>query len=329
MNRPARIVAALIASAVLLTACGGGGTDSEDDAAGEAAATRMLDTPAGPVEIPVDPQRIVTTHNIGTQPLLDLGITPIGVASVPESIVVPEYLDRLRDVPVVTDGETVAVEQIATLEPDLILSHSGTDPNVLDSLRAIAPVVLVPIEGELRSDWRRRIDVVADAVGRTDRKNELDTELDARAAEIADEHQATLSEATVSFLDSYDPADFWAYGPESMVGEILTEAGARFAPSTEGMTPTRGPGERNMSREDLATYADGSMLLYSSTMTDPAEIEPYGQVASLVETPMVTGSDAGRVGHVYPGGYALVSNYGQALFILDRFDDALTAYAEP
>ncbi|QNG18935.1 hypothetical protein G4H71_20780 [Rhodococcus triatomae] len=38
---------------------------------------------------------------------------------------------------------------------------------------------------------------------------------------------------------------------------------------------------------------------------------------------VVVGSSAGAAGQVYPAGYALVSNYGQAGYILDRFDEAL------
>nr|WP_240945231.1 ABC transporter substrate-binding protein [Rhodococcus sp. HNM0569] len=306
-------------TAVTVVGC----SSSEGAGATRGTETRAVETPGGVVDVPVDPQRIVTTHNIGTQPLLDLGIVPVGAASVPPSIVVPEYMRQIADVPVVTDGESVDVEEIAALEPDLIFSHSGTDPAVLAQLRALAPVVLVPIEGELRSDWQRRIDVVADAVGRTDRKADLDADLERHARDVATRHADVLARETVSFLDSYDAQEFWAYGPESMVGEILTSAGARFAPSTRDMTPTRGPGERQMSREDLGDYVDGSLVLYSSTMSDP--VQPFGQVGSLVASPLLTGSPAGQAGRVHPGGYALVSNYGQAGYLLDRFDDALAA----
>lgn len=313
---------ALLSAVVLvLAACGGADTG---DTAGQ---TRTIDTPAGQVEVPVHPERVVATHNIGTQPLLDLGIVPVGIAKVPPSIVIPEYAKKLQDVPVVANGENINVEKILELKPDLILAHSNTDSGVLDQMRSVAPVVLVPIEGELRSDWQKRVGIIADAVNRPEQKKQLDADLARHAEGVATARADTLRTARVNFLDSFDDADFWAYGPESMVGKILTAAGAQFAPSATTMTATRGPGEAQLSREKLGDHVDGSLILYSSTMSDP--VKPFGKVASVVDSPFVADSAAGRAGNVQPGGYGLVSNYGQANDILDRFDAALAQYRTP
>src|SRR5690606_28108681 len=54
------------------------------------AQTRTLETSFGPVDIPANPTRIVTTHNIATQPLIELGVVPVGRGDVAEGSVLPE-----------------------------------------------------------------------------------------------------------------------------------------------------------------------------------------------------------------------------------------------
>src|SRR5688572_14600514 len=68
-------------AAALVIACGG---DDDDATSPAEAATRRVDTPLGPVDVPTRPERVVVFDRRGTLGYLtDLGITPVGAMSAP------------------------------------------------------------------------------------------------------------------------------------------------------------------------------------------------------------------------------------------------------
>lgn len=60
------------------------------------AQTRTVETTFGAVDVPENPVRIVTTHYIATQPLVDLGITPVGQGMANPTFVIPALGDPQR-----------------------------------------------------------------------------------------------------------------------------------------------------------------------------------------------------------------------------------------
>src|SRR5690606_31942126 len=131
--------------------------------------TRTLETSFGPVDIPANPTRIVTTHNIATQPLIELGVVPVGRGDVAEASVLPENWALIADVPTLTlEGGEPNYEQIAALEPDLIFEINVAADQRIERLQQIAPVVLIGIGGQDRALWQNRARQIADAVGALD-----------------------------------------------------------------------------------------------------------------------------------------------------------------
>ena len=123
--------AALMAATALLlslTACGSDEPESTatDDPAGSGGAfPATVTTALGEVEIPEEPQRVVTLDFPSTDAALALGIVPVGIAKV--SYVdgdIQEWTEAALDgaEPEMFDVEVeTPVEQIAALDPDLIL----------------------------------------------------------------------------------------------------------------------------------------------------------------------------------------------------------------
>jgi len=111
--------------------------DSQSAAAsGASAATRIFTDATGrEVEIPVHPQRIVTTQYLDA--MLALGVKPLGA---PSHVLNNSYLGELQD-GVVDLGSPFNVEKVLELEPDLILS---ANPDEVEALSKIAPTVVVP-----------------------------------------------------------------------------------------------------------------------------------------------------------------------------------------
>src|SRR5690606_17813749 len=118
------------------------------------------------VEIPANPQRIVTTHYIATQPLLDLGVVPVGSGNIDEANTT--YWETLKDVPFVVAGAELNIEQVAALQPDLIFEINIADEKRIEQLRQIAPVIIIGIRGDDRANWQGRVHQIADAVNKLD-----------------------------------------------------------------------------------------------------------------------------------------------------------------
>ncbi len=116
------------------------GSACSNGAAPNASETRSFTAENGEVDVPVKPERIVLLAPNYAGYLLALGITPIAV---PEFTLGNPYLqDELADVENL--GATAAiepsVEQIAALEPDLIIGLTALKNT--EQLEKVAPVVL-------------------------------------------------------------------------------------------------------------------------------------------------------------------------------------------
>lgn len=180
--------------------CAGGGGDS---AAGQ---TREVRHALGEVEVPASPKRIVAvTGQMDLDALLALGLQPVaaGANFEEDTAVNPWSEDRLsEDVEVFRFRPEIDVEQVATFEPDLIIGHEGWVEPVYDQIREVAPTVVVPYDGGVEGEgamWREPLRIVARAVGREERGEEVLAEIDAEM-ERARERLSGVGDLTVSIF---------------------------------------------------------------------------------------------------------------------------------
>lgn len=180
MKHPLRRLSALIlgtAVAVSLAACS---SDSSEDATSEAGSVssagyypHTVSTRFGDVNIPSEPERIVALSLSSAEELVALGITPIAVASTPESLekTTPWIADRLKGLtdPDLAPERKAVPEAIAGLEPDLIVgkSYNFPDQDDFNQVNDIAPTVL-PDSEENNVDWDERLRSTAAAVDEID-----------------------------------------------------------------------------------------------------------------------------------------------------------------
>lgn len=141
-----------------------------------AAEMRTFEAANGSVEIPADPQRIVSLHDLSiTLPLVEFGGVDRIVGS--HGRVDDAGAPYIRTVNILydvdydnTDIEFIGVfnetdlEKIALLEPDLIIGRAGNDDKLLENLNKIAPTVLIDVAG---LDYFGRMHAVADAANLT------------------------------------------------------------------------------------------------------------------------------------------------------------------
>jgi iron complex transport system substrate-binding protein len=124
------------------------------EASGEASAgfPLTLEHKYGSTTIEAVPERIVTVGLLEQDPLLALGVTPVGTTEwfggYPGSIW-PWAQPLLGDTVPTSVGDATAVdaERIAALDPDVILAlYSGLTQEQYDQLSGIAPTVAQPAE---------------------------------------------------------------------------------------------------------------------------------------------------------------------------------------
>jgi iron complex transport system substrate-binding protein len=205
----------LIGASLLVASCGGRAGDRLSTSTPDAPASSVpataapvqttssvdVDTTVAEAAFPVElahrhgtttidgaPERVVTVGLTDQDPLLALGVVPVGTM---ESFgghpgaVWPWAQDELGDAPIpqlVGDTSAVNFEQIAALESDLILAvYSGLSAEEYATLSAIAPTAAQPDEYvDWGVPWEEQTRTIGTAVGRAAEADALVEEVEAR-----------------------------------------------------------------------------------------------------------------------------------------------------
>ncbi|MFY1679296.1 MULTISPECIES: ABC transporter substrate-binding protein [unclassified Streptomyces] len=224
--RAARAVTVLGASALLLTACGSGsgGTDSKDASAsssgsGDAATRTVKDATGTAVEVPAEPQRIVTLTQEDLDMVLALGLEPVGITNGQGLDEPPAYLaDRVEGIEVVGNLLQPVMDKVVEAKPDLILAGDMQDEQVLNQLREITPATLVTMAPT--DDWKLSFRGVGNALNKLDEANEVISEQEA-AAKAAGEKLGDDKGAEVSIVRWNPDGPSWMESQQFASGVVL------------------------------------------------------------------------------------------------------------
>ena len=302
INRIGQVVAA----GLLVLGVAACGDDSEADE-GASESTHPVETANGTVEVPEDPERVVVLDTGELDDALALGVTPVGAVT---TDVDSEFLSYLGDR---TDGiETVGtigepnLEQIAALDPDLILSSTVRHAELYDQLSKIAPTVF---SGNIGETWKQNLELHAEALGREDEADELMAAYDAKAAKVA---KALPDDAVVSLV-RFLPDQTRLYSDKSFSGVITSDVGAEVPSAARGADT-----HIELSPEKLG-LADADYVLTSTYGaagdTDRAEITSSGLWTNLA--PVKDGRTTEIDDDLITGIGILAAN-----LLLDEFDKA-------
>lgn len=168
-------------------------TGTAGTAVPDPADVRIIETVNGPIEVPTDPKRIVVTGYNETEDLLALGIEPIAVAFEPPSFY-PEFDYEL----VMNDAFELQLEQIAALEPDLIIGVEWSTQSFYDELSQIAPTIVFPTTKF--DQWQEMFLATAEVVGKTNEAQTMIDEFDERMDATATEYADIAASATMNFF---------------------------------------------------------------------------------------------------------------------------------
>lgn len=205
-----------LAIASTLGACGSSNAPSTD-----ATAEHTVDHAMGTTAVPSDPQRVVVLDTVALDAAMALDVTPVGSAMIANSEKLPDYLgddvDQITSVGPILEPD---LEQIAELEPDVVLSAKTRHEDLYESLSDIAPTVFVETSG---AGWRDSVSIVGAALNREDEAKTLMSDYDSRVSEVGKE--LGVEGQTAQVVRPREAGSFRLYGPDTFTGEVLTDLG--------------------------------------------------------------------------------------------------------
>ncbi|SFO33263.1 iron complex transport system substrate-binding protein [Geodermatophilus obscurus] len=218
--RSAALVAATLTTAGALAACGSGDDGSAADApssstgGGSGAFPVTVSTAFGDVEVPEEPQRVVALGWSDAETALALGVQPVGASdwlAFGGEGVGPWAEGRYDEAPEIVETLEPSLEAVAALEPDLILdTRSPATEERYEALSAIAPTIGQPegVDAYLTT-WQQQLDLVGQALGRTEEAEQLRSDLEQRIADAAAANPGF--DGTEVAVGAYSSEGFGAY----------------------------------------------------------------------------------------------------------------------
>lgn len=302
--RTARTAAALLTAATLtlgLAGCssgndsGAGGTNDADGTTGQSADLPEVDAGAypatiatkfGDVTVDEQPQRVVALGWGDAENALALGVQPVGASDWLDfggDGVGPWLEGSYRESPEIIGTMEPSYEQIAALEPDLILDvRSSGDRDRYDRLSAIATTVGVPDGGDSYLTSReQQMDMIATALGRKAEGDQITQSYEDTVATIREEHPEwqDLTAAAVA----HSSGGWGAYIRGSERYDTLLDLGFReneeLAEEETGDTGF----SVQLSDETLST-ADSDLVVAFAVGEEPEDVEANSSWQSLAAT---------------------------------------------
>jgi ABC-type Fe3+-hydroxamate transport system substrate-binding protein len=272
-------VTGLVSLAMLAAVgCGGSGGDS-GDSAGDAG-TISVEHSYGETEVPVRPERIVSLDTQWTDVLLALDTRPVGYLADPNvEGDLPWRGDRLDGVTPIEAADSLPYEQIAELQPDLILvTYLAAEQADYDTLSDLAPTIASLSTNQVDS-WQ---DMARTAGTFLDKPVEAETvieDVDGAVREVADELPSLDGKtfALVNFVpgDAFhvvaDPDD----GANVVFAQLGLELPQRLLDAADGVS-----GRVELSLEQ-ASLLDADVLVLFTNGGDPADIAGYDELPAV------------------------------------------------
>jgi len=216
--------------AIVAAGCGGNAATSQPaPAAGDASQAssakpedvRTVKHAMGETEIKGTPQRVVVLTNEGTEALLAMGVKPVGAV---RSWSGDPWYDHIKaEMEGVVDlGEEPEpnLEEIASLQPDLILGNKVRQEKVYEQLKAIAPTVF---SEELSGKWKQNFALYAEALNKKAEGDKIMADFDQRVAE-AKEKLGEKTKTKVSVV-RFSAKQVRLYQKDTFSGVLLSQLG--------------------------------------------------------------------------------------------------------
>ena len=235
----------------------------------------------GETTIPEAPERVVSLDVQWTDVLAALGAPPVGYIRDPntEDGSFPWRGDHLEDATAMTATDTLPYEQIAALEPDLIVvSYFAQDRADYDRLSAIAPTIPSLNDREVDA-WQEITRAAGKVLGDEAAANALIEDVDGQVAAVAEDLPG-LDGKTFALVN-YVPGNSFTVvsDPDDGSTVLFSQLGLEIVPSiVEAGEGT--PGRVQLSLERSAMF-DGDLLLLLTNGAEPESIVGYRDLRAV------------------------------------------------
>lgn len=334
MPAPARHTLTLalgVTASLALAACTTGPTGSSSagsDAGSEAAADAATGTAAagaagaggtdtgtfpttvehafGETTIDADPQRIVTVGWSDHEVVAALGEVPVGAVKITWGgneagstdwfdAAVEELGADPADITRYDDADGIPVDEIATMEPDLIIgTNSGMTQEDYDRLSKIAPTVAYP-EVAWGTPWRESVELVGQAIGRPDQAEQAIADTEAAFEETRQAYpQLEGTSFAWAWFTPTDLSTLGVYTVSDLRPQFLTELGMVNAPLVDQLSEGTESFSVNLSAEKASTLDADVFIFYADSELGGEEIlaDPLlSQIPALESGAYVASSD--------------------------------------
>lgn len=272
----------LLALSLLVAACGvdsstdqanaSAPADAENATAASSTFPVTIEHALGTTEIPEAPERVVTWGWGSTDAAIALGVVPVAMPfqayGGDDEGVLPWLRERIEtdglDMPdVLPETQEAPIEAIAAARPDLIIAvYSGITEAEYELLSEIAPTVAYP-EQAWATPWRDTIEIVGEALGKSDEADALLADIDAQIEAKADDHPE-LAGKTVAVVWS-TPDTFYVYKPADARVEFTLDLGLESAPSVDDLAEGGETFYYTLSQERLGDLTSDVLVSYADT----------------------------------------------------------------
>lgn len=228
-----------------LTACSTGNGDSHDaetavSSADPDAFPVTIEHAFGSTTIKSEPTRVATLGWSDQDAAIALGVAPVGATKLTwggNDHGSSDWFDaELANIDAeqperYDDSDGAPIEEIAQLEPDVILaSNSGITKKEYTKLSKIAPVVPYP-DAPWTTSWQTSLDMVGKALGRNDQGAQILDETESAIADAKEEYPQIVDKTLVfGYLTAADMSTIGIYGPEDPRLSLMHDLGMKDAP---------------------------------------------------------------------------------------------------
>jgi len=241
-----RLLVLAILSFSLASACQG---DSSQNA-NSTASCRPLQHAMGESCVPPEPKRVVVMAGTEIEPVVALGITPVGASLGPAPDFLKKRLEGVKDV----GWPEPNLETILSLEPDVILSTKGRVGRIYDQLSQIAPTVLA--QGG-SNNWKGDFRLFAEALSKTEQAKQLMSEYKERTKQLEAQLGEPQNRPEVSVVN-VRVGRIIIYLKDTFCGLVLQDAGVPRPP-----TQDKKGGFMEISLEGIEAVEGDAMFLWT------------------------------------------------------------------
>lgn len=260
----------------------------------------------GEAEITEKPERVVTLGQGSAETAIALDVTPVATESYEWGADDSGHLPWIREAveeqggelpELIAGGEEVSAEEIAALDPDLILAPwSGLTQDQYDQVSDIAPTIAYP-EHPWTIDWQDQISTIATALGEADRTDELIDGIEDDFAAVREDHPE-FADHDFAFIYNQGPSEnMGVFLPSEQRAAMIESLGFQVAPAVEDLRDDEvvGTDSAQFSLEDADRLDDVDVIF--SFYSDEANREEmhdnpvYGGVTAIRDGAEVAPTD--------------------------------------